>query len=113
MARPAPLAALVSPAVLACLLALAAPAAADTAASPHYAAWQTCLTRAFTAEGPGASRAVAADAALTACRAREDAYLAALAASPLLDGEDVARARPALVTRVRARLMGAAPARVL
>ncbi len=98
---------------LAAVIALAAPAAADTAASPHYQAWQTCLTQAFTAEAPRASRSAAADAALDACRAREDAYLAALAASPLLDGEDVARARPALVTRVRARLMGASPARLL
>ena len=112
MIRPALPAAVILSSLVA-FAAFATPAAADTAAGPHFAAWQSCLTEAFDAEGSRASRPVAADAALRACRTREDAYLAALAASPLLDGEDVARARPALITRVRDRLIGASLPRVL
>lgn len=78
----------------------ATPACAGEAADRH-AAWQGCLSRSFTVQSAMTGRTLAADAALRQCRSAEAAYLAALSASPLLDPEDVARARPALLVRAR------------
>ncbi len=50
-------------------------------------------------------RDLAADAALRSCRGEENAYLAALSDSPLLDADDIAQARPDLVARARAALL--------
>ena len=77
-----------------------APAMAGEAADRH-AAWQGCLSRNFSVQAAMTGRTLAADAALRNCRGAETAYLTALSASPLLDPEDVARARPALLVRAR------------
>jgi hypothetical protein len=97
--------------LLASLPALALLAAAPVRAeeSPEglrHAAWQACLDEAFSDQVRTTSRSFAATKAVTTCRDREEAYLGALAGSPLLDGDDVARIRPALVARARDRLMG-------
>lgn len=68
--------------------------------------WRACLSRQFASHAALTGRDLAADAAFHACRDAEDAYLAALSASPLLDTDDVARARPALAGRIRAWLVG-------
>lgn len=78
-----------------------------------HAAWQGCLNRNFGLQSVLTSRSLAADSALKACRDREDAYLAALSVSPLVDGEDVARVRPVLLDRARDRLLGQKPSRSL
>jgi hypothetical protein len=67
--------------------------------------WRACLGRAFQARAALGGRELAAEAALRACRSEETTYLAALASSPLLDDEDIVRARPALAERARARLL--------
>ncbi|TXN43254.1 hypothetical protein FV227_28145 [Methylobacterium sp. WL119] len=89
------------------LVALAAvlPARAGEAGT-RYASWHGCLDRHFGLRAAIGSRLLAADAAIGACRAPERAYLAALAASPLLDADDAEQARAALVARARARLLG-------
>jgi len=74
-------------------------------AGVRYAAWNGCLSRSFASQAALTGRAIAADAALRDCREAEDAYLAALSTSPLLDGDDIARVRPALLTRARASLI--------
>ncbi|MEH3118123.1 MAG: hypothetical protein PGN25_11155 [Methylorubrum populi] len=87
-------------------LLAAAPARAETPEGARHAAWQVCLDEAFADHARTTSRSFAATKAVATCRDREEAYLGALAGSPLLDGEDVARIRPALVARARDRLMG-------
>ncbi len=69
-------------------------------------AWRDCLSRNFALHAALTGRDLAADAAFHACRTAEDAYLAALSASPLLDGDDITRAKPALAGRIRAWLVG-------
>lgn len=71
-----------------------------------HAAWRGCLHRSFGLQSALTGRTLAADAALRNCRESESSYLAALAASPLVDGDDVARVRPALLQRARGWLLG-------
>jgi hypothetical protein len=99
----------VSPALLlAALLVLnvcgAAWAASET--EGRHSDWRDCLSRNYRIQAALTARDLAADAAFQACRGAEDAYLAALAGSPLLDDDDVARARPLLAGRIRAWLVG-------
>ncbi|WP_232627939.1 hypothetical protein [Methylobacterium sp. Leaf118] len=93
--------------LLAALASLAAlPAQAESVAVTRHAAWQACLDEAFADQARTMSRSYAATKAVATCREPENAYLAALSTSPLLDGEDVARIRPDLVARARSRLIG-------
>jgi len=82
----------------------AAPVLAGDAASAH-SSWSHCLGRAYVEGAAFTGRDLAADAALRACRGEENAYLTALANSPLLDADDIAQARPDLVARARAALL--------
>ena len=68
--------------------------------------WRDCLDRNFQIQAVLTERELAADAAFRACRDTEDAYLSALATSPLLADDDVVRARPMLAGRFRAWLIG-------
>lgn len=68
-------------------------------------AWRGCLQRNFGMQAALTSRTLAADSALLACRDGEAAYLSALATSPLVDGDDVARVRPALIQRAKGWLL--------
>jgi hypothetical protein len=68
--------------------------------------WRDCLNRNFQIQAVLTERELAADAAFRACRDTEDAYLSALATSPLLADDDVVRARPMLAGRFRAWLIG-------
>ena len=95
----------VLPLALLALLA-AAPARSDESAGARHAAWQSCLDGAFAEQARTTSRSYAATKAVSNCREPEEAYLAALSVSPMLDGEDVARIRPALIARARERLIG-------
>lgn len=79
-------------------------AGAGEAASAHHS-WRECLGNAYVSGVALTGRDLAADAALRACRGEETAYLTALSASPLLDGDDIAQARPELVARARAQLL--------
>ena len=88
-------------------------ASAEGAASERHAAWQSCLSDAFGLRAALSSPALAAEAALRECRAKEADYLASLTRSPLLDEEDVDRARPALVARARTWLLTGKPSRNL
>ena len=94
------------------LLAIVLVAAAwGTARAPsetelRHAAWRDCVSRNFGIQAALTDRDLAVDAAFRACRSAEDAYLATLADSPLLDGDDVIRARPLLAGRIRAWLVG-------
>ncbi|MEA1831026.1 hypothetical protein U8607_02935 [Methylobacterium durans] len=94
------------------LIMSAHPALAGQAADLHQA-WQGCLRRSFTLQAALSSRDLAADSALRACRDAETAYLSALSVSPLLDGDDVSRVRPALILRARGWLLRRNGARVL
>ncbi len=87
------------------VLALAGAAQAGDAGR-HYASWRGCLDRNFALQAALTSRTLAADAALRVCRETEAAYLAALAASPMLDAEEADQARPALMARARGWLLG-------
>lgn len=87
-------------------LLAAVPARAESPEGARHAEWQSCLDEAFSEQVRTTSRSFAATKAVTTCRDREEAYLGALAGSPLLDDEDVARIRPALIARARDRLMG-------
>lgn len=87
------------------------PRSGDVAAL--HAAWQGCLHRSFGLRATLAGPNLAADAALRACRGPEEAYLAALSVSPLVDDEDVARVRPALLARARGWLLGQRPSQSL
>ena len=91
------------------LTLVALPQAHAGEAADRYVRWQGCLSRGFAVQVAMAGRNLAADAALRHCRAAERAYLDALAASPLLDAEDVARVRPALLVRARNGLVARAP----
>lgn len=88
------------------LIGTASSQAAAGDAEMRQDSWRGCLRRHFALQASLTGRDLAADAAFHACRDAEDAYLAALSASPLLDIDDVARARPALSGRVRAWLVG-------
>lgn len=85
---------------------------AGDAATAH-SSWRSCLGRAYAEGASLTGRDLAADAALRACRGEEGAYLVALAASPLLDADDIAQARPDLVARERAALVGTLAANTL
>ena len=93
------------PALVLALL-LAGEAAEAGEAGTHYAAWQDCLNRNVRLQAALGSRVLAADAALSACRDAQAAYLAALSASPLVDDADVARVEVQLIARVKGRLLG-------
>ncbi len=97
------------PAAAAIALALSHAAAAETQSPTAnlHSAWQSCLRDAFSLKASLSSPSLAADAALRECRRSETAYLDTLSLSPLLDEEDVAKARPALVARARLWLIGA------
>ena len=84
---------------------LSGPAWATGETATRHALWRDCLARTFHIQAALTARDLAADAAFQACRAPEDAYLAALTDSPLLDDEDVAHARPLLAGRIRAWLI--------
>ncbi|VUF11338.1 hypothetical protein [Methylobacterium dankookense] len=86
-------------------LALCGHAEAGEAGTRH-AAWQGCLNSNFGIQSRLTGRMLAADAALRACREAEQAYLDALASSPLVDAEEAVQARPALVARARGWLLG-------
>lgn len=96
------------PALLAAILIVgpACAARADDTAAARHALWRDCLSRNFGIQAALTERDLAADAAFRACRGAEEAYLAALAGSPLLDDDDLARARPMLASRFRAWLVG-------
>lgn len=99
----------VSPLLIVAALLIASgtgPARAASDTEMRHEIWRDCLSRNFRIQAALTERDLAADAALRACRGPEDAYLAALTASPLLDEEDVARARPLLAGRIRAWLVG-------
>ncbi|MDP4004246.1 hypothetical protein [Methylobacterium sp. NEAU K] len=102
---PAPLA---SQLLLATILLVGASGSARAAgeAETRQAIWRACLSRTFEIEAALTDRNLAADAAFRTCRSAEDAYLTALARSPLLDDDDVARARPMLAGRIRSWLVG-------
>jgi hypothetical protein len=82
------------------------PVNAASDAEVRHDIWRDCLSRNFRIQAALTEQDLAADAAFQACRGPEEAYLAALAGSPLLDDEDVARARPLLAGRIRAWLVG-------
>ena len=99
----------VTPVTLLAVVLVAAACGTARAASEteaRHAAWRDCVSRNFRIQAALTDRDLAADAAFRACRTAEDAYLATLAASPLLDDEDVGRARPLLAGRMRAWLVG-------
>ena len=75
----------------------------------RHGAWRACLHRNFALQAALSSRVIAADAALRTCRPSEQAYLAALSTSPLVDDEDVARVRPALLLRAKGWLLEGGP----
>ncbi|AWN34840.1 hypothetical protein [Methylobacterium radiodurans] len=87
------------------MLCLAGAAEAGEAGR-HYASWRGCLDRNFALQAALTSPSLAADAALRICRETETAYLAALAASPMVDADEADQARPALVARARGWLLG-------
>ncbi|MCJ2062650.1 hypothetical protein MKK63_08010 [Methylobacterium sp. J-088] len=87
------------------LVAMACPARATGETATRHALWRDCLARNFRIQSALTARDLAADAAFRACRTPEEAYLAALTGSPLLDEEDVARAKPLLAGRIRAWLI--------
>ena len=72
----------------------------------RHAVWRDCLSRNFRIQAALTERDLAADAAFRTCRSAEEAYLAALTNSPLLDHDDVARARPLLAGRAGAWRVG-------
>lgn len=88
------------------LVGLSCSAWADGETAARHGIWRDCLARNFRIQAALTAPDLAADAAFQACRAPEEAYLAALTGSPLLDGDDVARARPLLAGRIRAWLIG-------
>ena len=100
--------------LLAALIAPIPVLAQESDVAGLHAAWRGCLHRSFGLQAVLTSRTLAADTALKACRRSESAYLSALSASPLVDGDDVARVRPALLQRARGWLLtGAAAPRPL
>ena len=101
-------------AVLATLLAGLGigPAAANDVAELH-SSWRDCLHRSFDFQVALTSRTLAADTALRACRHGEEAYLGALSTSPMVDDDDVARVRPALLQRARGWLLSGRASRPL
>lgn len=103
----------IAPGLLVLALACTAHAEEDGSVAARHTAWRGCLHEVFAAQTALTSRTFAADGALRACREPEGAYLAALASSPLLDGEDVARVRPALIERAKDWLLGRTVSRPL
>lgn len=98
-------ASLISPVLFAAMLFASGPVQAGGETELRHTGWRECLSRNFRIQAALTEPDLAADSAFRACRSAEDAYLAALAGSPLLDGDDVARARPMLAGRVRAWLI--------
>ncbi|MCJ2036789.1 hypothetical protein [Methylobacterium sp. J-068] len=101
-----------------CLLAtlMSAPCASGAeqpGVADRHGTWRACLHRNFTLQVALSSRIIAADSALRTCRPSEQAYLTALSASPLVDGDDVARVRPALLLRAKGWLLDGGPQRPL
>ncbi len=80
---------------LLCVMLSAPPASAGEVpgVADRHAAWRGCLHRNFALQAAVSSRVIAADEALRTCRPSEQAYLAALSTSPLVDDADVARVR--------------------
>lgn len=111
MSRPSAPSAILTLALMLPASAACAEAAGEVAA--RHSAWRGCLHRTFGLQSALTGRTIAADAALTSCRDSESAYLSALAASPLVDGDDVARVRPALLQRARGWLLGRGPSPTL
>lgn len=106
----------VKAATLAALLVTGALVNETRAGTPvefRHQAWRSCLVSAFTLRAALASPMLAADAAFGECRENETAYLAALSASPLVDEDDVARAKPALLARAKTWLLTNRPQRSL
>ena len=97
----------------AAILAVQTGAAQAGEVAERHSEWRGCLHRTFAFQAALTGRATAADLTLKACRRREEAYLAALASSPLVDGEDVARVRPALLQRARDWLLSGPTSRPL
>lgn len=98
-------ASLISPVLVAAMLLASGPVQAGGETEMRHTGWRECLSRNFRIQAALTDPDLAADSAFRACRSAEDAYLAALAGSPLLDGDDVTRARPMLAGRVRAWLI--------
>ncbi|SFL29476.1 hypothetical protein [Methylobacterium pseudosasicola] len=92
--------------LLAATLLVSGPVRADSETEMRHGGWRDCLSRNFRIQAALTDPDLAADAAFRACRGAEEAYLAALARSPLLDDDDIARARPMLAGRIRAWLVG-------
>lgn len=88
------------------------PVAAGDVAELH-SSWRDCLHRSFDFQVALTSRTLAADTALRACRHGEEAYLGALSTSPMVDDDDVARVRPALLQRARGWLLSGRASRPL
>jgi hypothetical protein len=95
-----------SPVLLAAMLLVSGPVRAGGETEMRHGNWRDCLSRNFDVQATLTDPDPAADAAFRACRGAEEAYLTALARSPLLDDDDVARARPMLAGRIRAWLVG-------
>lgn len=98
------------------MLLLACPGAGSAQASgvaDLHDTWRGCLTRTFGFQSALTSRTLAADIALRTCRGSEMAYLSALSTSPLVDEDDVARVRPALLERARGWLLSRQTSRPL
>ncbi|WP_019905816.1 hypothetical protein [Methylobacterium sp. 77] len=83
------------------LSAIPQASAEDSDVGALHAAWRGCLHRNFGLQSVLTSRVLAVESALKSCRGSEGAYLSALSTSPLVDGEDVARVRPALIQRAK------------
>lgn len=105
----APAALLLSIPLALCCVRGGGSAQATQGVEARYEAWRGCLQRSFGLQAVLTSRALAADTALRACRPSEGAYLTALSASPMVDGDDVARVRPALLLRAKGWLLGRGP----
>ncbi|MCJ2043473.1 hypothetical protein MKK58_02775 [Methylobacterium sp. J-078] len=98
-----------------CLILFSGSASAEgqPGVADRHVAWRACLHRNFALQVALSSRVIAADSALRACRPSEQAYLAALSTSPLVDGDDVARVRPALILRAKGWLLDGGATRPL
>ena len=91
---------------VAALLLSSGPLRAGSETEMRHGSWRDCFSHNFQIQATLTDPDLAADSAFQACRGAEEAYLAALTRSPLLDDDDVARARPRLTGRIRAWLVG-------
>ena len=96
-----------TPIAILVMILLAGGASAGTPVDARFQAWRGCLAGAFTLGASLSGAELAADSAFKECREDERAYLSALSATPLVDEEDVARARPALLVRTKQWLLTA------